>query len=110
MTDEYTRNMLCADNHALFDKVRDRLNARPIEPIDIIARDIGVTVDDLCRWFIAYKAPRKPKAYQSPNFPAIGQPKVANGPSWTQDDNSRRFLAWKRAKDGAKAAREASNA
>jgi hypothetical protein len=104
-------DLLRPDNHELFDAVRKRLNQRdPVVPIAMIAWDLGVTVDELCKWIMAYKEPRKPKAYQSPRFPAIGAPLVKSAPEWAQGDSTRRFLAWKRAHDGAVKARKALEA
>lgn len=104
----YASEILCADNYELFDRVCARLNAKPIEPIDIIASDIGVTVDELCRWVIAYRAPKnKRPPYQSPKLSPIAQPRRETGPADTRSPDSRRLLNWKKATEGARAARQA---
>lgn len=109
--DEYTHSLLRPDNYELFDKVRDRLNARPVEPIECIARDVGVSVDHLCRWVIGFREKGRPKApYQSPKFAALAQPrKNGGGGDWGQSENIRRMKAWSKAREGARAAREAMN-
>lgn len=102
-------DLLRPDNHELFDHVRLRILSKdPVFTMDQIAVEFGVSVDELCRWIMAYKEPRKAKAYQAPRFAPIGQPRKASAPSWVKDDDARRFIAWKRSRDGAKAAREAA--
>lgn len=97
------RDLLTQDNYELFDIVRNRLNAKPVEPIDCIARDIGVTVDELCRWVLSFsEKKRHAKPYQSPRFPAIALPqRDGDGSGWNQDNNIRRMKAWKKAHEGA---------
>lgn len=105
----YASEILCADNYELFDRVCARLNAKPIEPIDIIASDIGVTVDELCRWVIAYRAPKhKRPPYQSPKLAPIAQPRRDTGPVEARSHDAQRFLAWKKASEGAREARLAA--
>ena len=106
--DEYTRNMLRPDNYELFDIVRDRLNHRPIEPIESIAFDIGVTVDDLCRWVIGFSEKNRPKApYQSPKFAPIGPSRSTSTDMWADSEEKRRQRIAQKARDGARAARMA---
>lgn len=110
--DEYARNMLRPDNYALFDAVRNRLNAKPYEPIDSIAAEVGVTVDQLCRWVIGFSEKHRERAqrvpYQSKAFAPIAQPRSKGaGSDWAQSENIRRMKAWKKQRDGARAAREA---
>lgn len=102
--DEYTRNMLCADNYDLFDNVRWRLNARPVEPIESIAADIGVSVDDLCRWVIGFREAKRPK-YQSPNFAPLAQPRTPGVELWADDEDRHRQRIAQKARDGARATR-----
>lgn len=110
MTDAYTRNILRPDNRELFAIVCSRLNARPVEPIECIANDVGVSVDDLCRWVIGFKESRRTTAYQSPRFAPLPQPKYENGHDDQQPENIRRMKAWKRAHEGARATRLAMEA
>jgi hypothetical protein len=102
MSDEYTRSILCADNYDLFDKVRDRLNIRPPEPIQSIAFDLGVTVDDLCRWVIGFKESKRPK-YQSAKLAPIAQPRTKAVTIWADDEDRRRQRIAQKARDGARA-------
>lgn len=104
--DEYTRNILTADNYELFDMVRDRLNHRPIEPIESIAFDIGVSVDELCRWVIGFSEKKRPKApYQGKAFAPIAQPRSTSVPLWADDQDRQRRRIAQRARDGARATR-----
>jgi hypothetical protein len=106
MNDEYTRNILRPDNYELFDIVRDRLNHRPIEPIESIAYDIGVSVDDLCRWVIGFREAGRPSApYQSPKFAAIGPSRSTSTDLWADGESKRRQRFAQKARDGARAAR-----
>jgi transposase-like protein len=107
---EYARNILRPDNYELFDMVRDRLNHRPIEPIESIAYDIGVTVDELCRWVIKFSEKgRKRQQYQSKAFAPLAQPRGATREGWEQSDDMRRQKIAQRARDGARAALAASS-
>jgi hypothetical protein len=101
-------DLLRPDNRELFETVRDKLNQRsPVVPVQFIADELGVTVDELCRWFIAYKEPRKAKAYQSPRFPALPEPKQPIRDPWADSEERRRQAIWKRQHEAARAAREA---
>jgi hypothetical protein len=105
-------DLLRPDNHDLYDHVRLMILSKdPIFTIDQIAGEFAVTPEDLMRWIMAYKEPRgKRQPYQSPRFSAIGQPRVSTGPDWAREENARKFLAWKRQRDGARATREAAEA
>jgi hypothetical protein len=100
--DEYTRSILCADNYELFDKVRNRLNLRPAEPVESIANDLGVTVDDLCRWVISFKEAKRPK-YQSAKLAPIAPPRAPSVGLWADDEDRRRQRIAQKARDGARA-------
>ena len=100
------RDILRPDNRELFETVRTRLNARhPVEPVQAIADELGVTVDELCRWFVAYKEPRKAKAYQSPRFPALPQPSQPQRDPWVDSEERRRMAIWRKQTEGARKAR-----
>lgn len=102
------RNLLRPDNRELFDEVCLRLNARkPVIPIQVIADDIGVSVDALCRWVIGFKESRRQTAYQSPKFAPLPIPKHVNGHDAQQPENIRRMKAWKKAHEGARATLDA---
>ena len=112
MTSEYARNILCPDNYDLFDSVCRRLNARPIEPIESIAYDIGVTVDELCRWVIGFKEEKR--RIKSPDQgkarAPLAQSRCTSTPLWSDDEDRRRQRIAQKARDGARAAREAMHA
>lgn len=104
--DEFARNILRPDNYELFDIVRDRLNARPVEPIDSIARDIGVTVDQLCRWVIKFSEKNRPKKhYQSKEFAALDMTRAKSTDLWSDRPDRQRQRIAQKARDGARAAR-----
>jgi hypothetical protein len=100
-------DLLRPDDRELFERVREQLNRRnPPVSIQVVADEIGVSVDDLCRWVLAYKEPRKKKAYQSPRFPAIAPPKHRISDPWADDENRRRQAMWRKQHAGATAALE----
>ena len=106
--DEYTESLLRPDNYDLFENVCWRLRARPVEPIDSIALDVGVTVDDLCRWVLGFREKGRPKApYQSRKFAALRPPVVATPDPWADDEDRRRQRFAQKARDGAREARMA---
>lgn len=105
MMDEYAENLLRPDNYELFDNVRWRLNARPVEPIENIAHDVGVSVDELCRWVIGFKEKGRPRShYQSPKFAAL-RPPSGGCELWADDESNRRRRIAQKARDGARATR-----
>lgn len=65
--------ILTPDNYELFKLVRDQLNEHPTVSIDATARGLGVSVDDLCKWVIAFKEPRPPAIL--PRVSSIGLPR-----------------------------------
>jgi hypothetical protein len=103
------RNLLRPDNYELFDEVRDRLNQRdPVIPIDGVAAWLGVTVDELCRWIIKFSEKKRPKSiYQSKAFAPLAQPRQSGATQWADDQYRQRQRIAQRARDGARAAREA---
>jgi hypothetical protein len=111
-TSEVARNVLRPDNYELFDEVRKRLNQRdPVIPIAGIAAWIGVTEDELIRWVIGFSEKGRLRSnYQSKKFAAIGEPRVRNTGIWTDDEDRRRARVAQKARDGARAAREAMHA
>ncbi len=105
--DDFAESILRPDNFDLFDNVRWRLNARPVEPIENIAHDIGVTVDQLCRWVIGFSEKGRSNPYQSPRYAALGQPRTNSVALWADTEDRRRQRIAQKARDGARAAREA---
>lgn len=94
-------DILRPDNRELFETVRHRLERRnPAEPITAVAADIGVSVDALCRWIIAYREPRKAR-YQAPRFAPLAPSAKSNSDLWSDDEDRRRRRMWDRARKGA---------
>lgn len=68
-----------------------------------IAEELGCDVDDLCRWVMAYKAPKK---HTSRDTTKYGPPIEAGGfPVRSHAAMARGFEEWRRAKEGAAATR-----
>jgi hypothetical protein len=107
--DRAARNLLRPDNHDLFDDVSLRLDARnPSIPIDTIAADIGVTVDALCRWVIGFKEKGARRSVsQSRDFAPVRPSQGHGGSMWSDDEDRRRQRIIQKARDGARATREA---
>jgi hypothetical protein len=62
-------DVLRPDNQELFDRVRDKLNQRsPSIPMASIADEIGVSIEELCRWFIGFREPRDPHVLPPSQF------------------------------------------
>ena len=102
---DFTRkNLPPLTDHAFWRMLRVQCNTT--KPMSRIAAELGVDVDDLCAWIMAYREPRKAKEYQAKYGPPIGAPKRP-GNSWTPAAQSLRHNAWQRQHDGAAAARKA---
>lgn len=101
-------DILRPDNHALFDRIRLMLVAQPTISFQFIADEFAVTPRELVVWFLAYKAPRgRRTAYQSPRFPAIGEPLKSNRePDEEKSEHARRMRTWRKQRDGARLALE----
>ena len=100
-------SILTTHNHDLMKLVKARVDAE--YPMSFIAHELGVDVDDLCRWILHdYREPRvrKHKPYQNKGATALGEPKRP-GNSWSPAEQVRRQSAWQRQRDGAAAARKA---
>lgn len=70
---EIAQRILTPDNHALFKEVCDWLNTFKGVSITALARQLGVEVDDLCRWVIGFKEPRPPAIL--PKVSSMGLPR-----------------------------------
>lgn len=88
------------ENHALWRYLQQRVNDIPLVPMAAIAEELGLDVDALVRWMLAYKGPKR-KAYMRKTEPALIAHSVA------EDSNARRFAAWRRATNAAHKARMA---
>jgi hypothetical protein len=81
-----------------------RIQCNTTKPMTRIAAELGVDVDDLCAWIMAYKEPRKARPYENKGAGPIGEPKRP-GNSWSPAAQARRQAAWLRQRDGAAATR-----
>lgn len=84
--------------------LRDRVAADA--PMTTIAAELGVGVDDLCAWIMAYKEPRHRYVDNSKGGAAI---LVSDGPvrdHWSLSESARRFEIWRKSHYGARAARQ----
>lgn len=104
-TDFTRKNLPPLTDHAFWRMLRVQCNTT--KPMSRIAAELGVDVDDLCAWIMAYteKPAHKPKEYQSKVAEAIGDPKRP-GSGWSPAAQVRRQTAWQRQRDGARAAME----
>lgn len=95
-----TPNLPPLTDHAFMREIRRLVKAEPPKPMTRIAADLGVDVDDLCAWIMAYKEPKR-KAYVN----RMSEPVTYAGRSIRSDDDYRKaaakFAAWKRQHDGA---------
>jgi hypothetical protein len=90
------------DNRELFERVSARLNVRipAAIPFEAICAEFDVTEDELVRFVLAYREPRKAK-YQSPRFAALAPPLHGTNTKWAEPSDAQRFAAWRRAQQGA---------
>lgn len=106
MTVERALEILTPHNHELYRLFKARCDAG--YPMTMIAAEIGVHVDDLCDWVLkVYREPKKQKPYSTRHMEAIGEVHNGNGAGWSLSEQTRRHLAWKRQREGARAALEA---
>jgi hypothetical protein len=89
-------NDLHPTNHELMKMVRQRVKQDPPIPMTQIARELGFDVDDLCAWIVAYREPRRPKAYLRRDGPPI----AALNPA-----DKQRLANWQRQREAAAEAR-----
>lgn len=93
------------DDHALWSCVQKRVSQH--RSWEEIAREIGCDIDSLVHW--------ANWVYQPPAKPKVGAPSIADIPTIPTRDlpqsspmaMSKQFLAWRRARDGARKTREA---
>lgn len=105
MSQTQAEELLTPTNHELMKLVKKRVET-PMS-MTAIAAEIGVHVDDLCHWIMCVyreKPRHAPKDYQHPSKSAIGFSDHATG-RWSASEDARRFVAWKKARDGAAATR-----
>ena len=79
-------NLPPLNDHAFFREVRRHCEDMS-RSMSEIAADLGVDVDDLCRWIMAYKAPKAHKTVDNSKYgPAIAPPPpIATGINRAKD-------------------------
>lgn len=99
-------DILTPDNHTLYRRIQHLVRLK--WEWEEITEDVGIyptrsNVHELCEWVLDYKTPKElPVASDAfINKVPVKKNKVA--------ENTAQFIAWKRAKEGAKAALAASN-
>lgn len=92
-----SKNLPEITDHAFMRMLREQC-ATP-KPMSRIAIELGVDVDDLCAWILAYKEPKR-----KPYVNRMSEPVTYAGMAIRSDDDYRRaaarFAAWKRQHDG----------
>ena len=91
-------------DHAFMKIVREKVNKCPGLSMAEIAAELGCEVDDLCRWVMNYKPPRRQRMVDTTRY----GPPIGNQSPTSSTNDARRFAAWRKAAEGAKAARAAS--
>lgn len=86
--------------------VRGRVDARPAVSMAKIAEELGVGVDDLCAWVMAYSAPKRDKTAlnRRGSLPALVSDNMVST-HWPASHNAQRFANWRRATAAAHKAR-----
>jgi transposase-like protein len=92
-------------DHAFMRLVRERCKNMDRSMAEI-AEELGCNVDDLVRWIMAYREPKKHRSVDTTKYgPAIAFDGRAIRTNADLSSEAARFKAWKRQHDGAKAAR-----
>lgn len=94
-TDFTRKNLPPLTDHAFWRMLRVQCNTN--KPMSRIAADLGVDIDDLCAWMMAYteKVPVKKKPYVNRD----SQP--AAHEHYTLSKSAQRFAAWRKQQAGA---------
>lgn len=97
-----------ATDAELFTYISSRANERPAVPWETIAEDLGVAVQDLLNWFLAYRQPKRDRHQlaRKGGLPML----IATNPGgghYTLSNDAQRFANWRKASAGAAAARRA---
>lgn len=96
--------MLAMTDHRAWKLVRERVEAG--YPMKAIAKELGVTVEHLCEWIMRYKEPRVAKQSVEVRRPAISHAPYSNSANhFNLSTNAQRYANWRKARDGARAAR-----
>ena len=88
------KNLPPLDDHRFWHMLQDQ--CRTPKPMSRIAAELGVDIDDLCEWMMAYTSkPKSQKTYVN----RLSEPAENNYYPLSKD--AQRFAAWRRAKAGA---------
>lgn len=102
-TDFTRKNLPPTTDGAFWRMLRVQCNTN--KPMSRIAAELGVDLDDLCAWMMAYTGkPKKQKPYVNRNSPAIEFSSVDKD-RYGSSKSAQRFAAWRRQQEGAKATR-----
>lgn len=103
-TDFTRKNLPPLTDHAFMRALR--LQCNTTKPMSRIAAELGVDVDALCAWIMAYTAKPKAKAkpYVNRQSPAIEYSHVDKD-RYGASRTAQRFAAWRKQQEGARATR-----
>jgi hypothetical protein len=93
-----SNDILYDGNHELWRLVQWLVNQEPPRPMAIVAAELGVETKALCEWMLRYKSPPKPTYMVRTGAPA-------RSTGWSTIASEQRYQNWKKARDGAAAAR-----
>lgn len=88
-------NLPPLNDHAFWRNLRVQCNCD--KPMSRIASELGVDVDELCAWIMAYKAPKNKPYVNRESVPTFA-PVSRQG---DQTEDVKRFAAWRKAQKGA---------
>lgn len=102
-TDFTRKNLPPLSDAAFWRNLRVQTNTS--KPMSQIASELGVDIDDLCSWIMAYTAkPKKTKAYVNRDSPAV-EFSLVDKDRFGTSKSAQRFAAWRKQQEGAKATR-----
>lgn len=95
-----------ADPAAFWKRLQDLVNDG--YSMAVIADKVGWDCDELCRWMLAYEAPKvqKAKSYANRMSEAIEPISPNRADVWAKPNDARRFLMWRKQQMGAAEARK----
>lgn len=112
MTSQYNRRGaidLKPDDHEFWRLVQKRVAQK--WSWEQIAAEIGCEVGELINWANwVYQPPKLPKVSSTQSWARTEHQRLKDLPEAAPIRQTRQFMAWKRARDGARAAREAMKA
>jgi hypothetical protein len=99
-TDFTRKNLPPLSDHAFWRNLRVQTNTT--KPMSQIASELGVDLDDLCAWIMAYteKTPKKQKEYVNRDSEPVNE-----NSQYPASQSAQRFAAWRKAQEGAASTR-----